>query len=134
MDSLHLMSYLALPGLLQELAAMSISPSGDASVVLANIDALERGLRASVFARPELHRKAHSARISLFVTSRSQPTGGEAAAFDLVLRLAVPRGGKWSEAEVFVEKAYDSIRAAGPIPLRTTWQVFGLDPTLLPPT
>lgn len=131
-DSLHLLSYLALPSLLQELAAMSIVPSGASSVVLTNIDALEHDLRASVFARAELHQRVHDARISLFVTSGERPTRGEALAFDLILRLDGTDGVTWPDASVYVEKAYRSVKDAGPISLRTAWQVFGLDPKLLP--
>ncbi|HYA70114.1 MAG TPA: hypothetical protein VEH28_01925, partial [Thermoplasmata archaeon] len=74
MDSLQLMSYLALPKLLQELAAMSTAPSGESLVVLTNIDALDQGLRTSVFGNSEAHQRLHEVRVSLFVTSRVPPT------------------------------------------------------------
>lgn len=132
-DSLQLMSYLALPGLLQQLAALSVSPSGESSIVLTNIDKLDRDLRASVFGRPDLHRRLRESKISLFVTSSDRPSEGELESFDIVFRIQVPSGGVWSTAEVHAVKGKPASTVRRPASMRSTWQAYGLDPTLLPP-
>ena len=133
MDSLRLMSYLALPSLLQELAAMATSPSGESFVVLTNIDALDRGLRASVFGRADLHRSLHEAKVSLFVTAEHRPTPLEQASFDQVLQVEVARDAIWSDGTVRLEKDSGPVRAERSMSLRNAWQRLRLDPTLLPP-
>lgn len=133
MDSLRLMGYLALPSLLQELAAMSTSPSGESFIVLTNIDSLEHGLRANVLGRADVHRSLRDARVSLFVTSRNAPTRGEARAFDRVFRIEIPWDALWSEGTVRIEKDGGSEHRTRSIPLRFAWDKLGLDPALLPP-
>jgi len=133
MDSLRLMSYLALPGLLQELAAMSTSPSGESFVLLTNIDALDRRLRASVFGRPDVHRRLHEARVSLFVTAKGRPTQAEQSTFERILRIDVARDSSWSEGTAQLEKGYSHVTGDGSMSLRDAWHRLRLDPTLLPP-
>ena len=132
-DSLQLMSYLALPGLLQQLAALSVSSSGESSIVLTNIDKLDRDLRSSVFGRPDLHRRLRESKISLFVTSGERPSEGELESFEVVFRIQVPPGGVWSAAEVHSVKGTTGSPVRRAASMRSTWQAYGLDPTLLPP-
>jgi len=133
LDSLHLLSYLSLPSLLQELAALSTSPTGESIVFLANVDALDPRLRASVLGEAVVHSRLHSEAVSLFVTSRGRPTPTEETLFDHVFRLEVPSAGTWSEGSLQVDKG-----SRGPgvrsLPIREAWESMGLDPTLLPPS
>ena len=132
MDSLRLMSYLTLPSLLQELSAMSTAPSGESFVILTNIDALDLGLRNSVFGRSDVHLRLRGASVSLFVTAKSRPTQTEAGAFDRILEVEVARGASWPEGTVRLEKGHDPGWDGQPVPFRAAWQNLGLDPTLLP--
>jgi len=132
MDSLRLMGYLTLPSLLQALAAMSTSPSGESFVLLTNIDALDRKLRASVFGRPDVHRRLHEAKVSLFATAKSRPTRVEQTAFERILRIAVARDALWPEGTVRLEKGYTHVWGDGSMLLRDAWQRLRLDSTLLP--
>lgn len=133
MDSLHLLSYLALPALLQELAAMSTSPSGESSVLLANVDALDRRLRASVLGTSDVHDRLHRAEVTLFATCHSRPTRVETALFDRIFRVDVPPGAIWSDGTVLVEKGHDDGEGTLSLSLKRAWTALGLDPTLLPP-
>ncbi len=132
MDRLRLMSYLALPRLLQELAAMSTAPSGESCVVLTNIDALEEELRVSVFGSADVHRRLYETKVSLVVTGRNGPGPVERTLFDRVLRVEVPPNVNWSEGTVLVEKDRGSASNGSPMPVRVAWRSLGLDPTLLP--
>ncbi len=134
MDSLNLMSYLTLPRLLQELAAMSTSATGESSVVLTNIDALDSKLRSSVFGDPEMHRHIHQAIVSLLVTSKSPPTLGERSAFDRIYRIDVPPASLWVDGILACEKGAGDVGDSYSSRLREAWQRLGLDDTLLPPT
>ena len=133
MDSIHLMSYLALPALLQELAAMSTSPSGESFIILTNIDALDRRLRASAFGRADVHHRLHDEKVSLFVTARTRPTSAEAANFNRILRVEAPRNAVWSDGMVHIEKDLASLRRHQSMSVRAVWRHLELDPTLLPP-
>jgi len=132
MDSLNLMSYLALPSLLQELAAMSTAPSGESVVVLTNIDSLDGELRSSVFGNAVAHRRLREERVSLFVTSSASPTREEVRAFDRIFRVDVPDNSSWSDGTIAVVKDHVAGRRPHPLSLRASWQTLGLDPTLLP--
>ena len=134
MDSLHLMSYLALPSLLQELAAMSTVASGESVVVLTNIDALDPRLRSSVFGNAGTHRRLLQERVSLLVMAKGPPTSDEARLFERIFRVDVPGSASWSDGEVAMVKDHFGRRAPPPLSFRSTWQTLGLDPTLLPPT
>ena len=134
MDSLQLMSYLALPRLLQELAAMSTAPSGESLVVLTNIDALDRALRSSVFGDTDAHRRLHESRVSLFVTSSVAPISREARLFDRILRVDGPDHSNWVDGTIAIVKDGLLEGTTGPLSYRAAWQVLGLDPTLLPPS
>lgn len=132
MDSLHLICYLTLPNLIQELAALSTAPGGESSVLLANVDSFERRLRSAVLGDPQVHHRLREAKVALFVTSRDQPTRTERSLFDRVFHVEVPAGANWLKGIVTTENDHAADGGDGPIPLRTAWQVLGLDPTLLP--
>jgi hypothetical protein len=132
MDSLHLMCYLTLPNLIQELAALSTAPGGESSVLLANVDALEHGLRRAVLADAQVHFRLREASVALFVTSRDRPTRKERVLFDRVFHVEVPPGASWIKGVVSIEDGSEG--SSGPIPLRNAWRALGLDLTLLPPT
>lgn len=133
MDSLQLMCYLTLPNLIQELAALSTAPGGESSVLLANVDSLERGLRGAVLGDAQVHVRLREARVTLFVTSRNRPTRRERILFDRVFHVEVPSGANWSKGIVTIENDSGSDGGDRQIPLWNAWQVLGLDPTLLPP-
>jgi hypothetical protein len=131
LDSLHLLSYLSLPNLLQELAALSTSRTGESTIFLANIDALDPTLRASVLGQAAVHSRLHTECVSLLVTSRGRPTPSEETLFDHIFRLEIRSPLNWPDGLLHVEKS-PSARGVGPIPLREMWESLGLDPTLLP--
>ena len=132
-DLVSLMSYLTLPGLLQELAARSTSPLGDSAVVLITIDALEAGLRASVFGKSDLGRRLHQAKVALYATSRSRLPRDEISWFDQIFRLEAPDETIWWKTTLTAEKGSSSLRTGSCLPLKGAWTSLGLDPTLLPP-
>lgn len=132
LDSLHLLSYLSLPSLLQELAALSTSPAGESIVFLANIDALDPALRASVLGQAVVHSRLHSEAVTLFVTSCGRPTPREELLFDQVLRLELPPAGTWVDGSLHIDKGSTGSTDGG-LQIRRVWELMGLDPTLLPP-
>jgi hypothetical protein len=133
MDSLRLMSYLALPSLLQELAAMSTSPTGESFVILTNIDALDPRLRGALFGREDVHRRLRETKVSLYVTAKQRPTAVEETLFDRILRVDVEGDAIWSDGTVRLEKVAGQPGGARPMSLRQAWETLRLDPTLLPP-
>lgn len=133
MDSLHLMSYLTLPGLIQELAALSTAPGGESSVLLANVDALDPALRMAVIGDAQVHFRLRQSEVALFVTSRGLPTRRERRLFNRIFHVEVPANAIWSEGFVSIEPDGGSGGEDGPVPIRNAWAMLGLDPTLVPP-
>jgi hypothetical protein len=134
LDTLRLMSYLALPRLVQELASLSTSPTGESIVLLVNVDSLDRNLRESVLGNPRVYRRLEEALVSLFVTSRQPPTRKESSLFQQVYRVWVPEGDSWTKGTISPEKDHGSREKPRSYQIKEIWDVLGLDPTLLPPS
>jgi hypothetical protein len=133
MDGLHLIRCLTLPELPPEITGRSTGPTGQSTILLANVDALDPALRATLLERAELHGRLHREGVTLLVTCRTQPTPREEKVFDHIVRVDVPPGADWSEGSVCIEKGLGSGPGDLPRPIRTVWNAMGLDPTLLPP-
>ena len=101
--------------------------------MLITIDALEAGLRASVFGKSDLGHRLHHAKVALYATSRSRLPRDEISWFDQIFRLEAPDDTTWWKTTVTGEKGSASLRTGSSISLREAWTSLGLDPTLLPP-
>lgn len=129
----RLANYLELPELYQRLIARLSPRDGRATILLANIDALTPEGRVRLVEPSQIHERLHREGVTLVATCRGAPGYRTLRPFDRVFRVEIPRGRRWSDGFLYVEKGWGAGPEAHPWPLREAWDLLGFDPSLAPP-
>lgn len=130
----QIVQFLALPPVLQRLAARAVTDDGTSAVVIHGLETLPYAVVEAVFGRPRLHALLADLGVLLFVTYRGEPPAPFRQAFGDRLRVDGVNGLSRPEAWVLVDEENPSSGVPRiTLPLAQFWEEEGLDEALLPP-